>query len=280
MTILVRKASGEEEPFDQRKLESSLLQAGAAGDAVREIIEDISDWIYQGVTTRKIYSRAFQLLKRLKGVAALRYRLKQAMMELGPTGYPFECFIGQIFSKQGFEVKTGQVLGGMCITHEMDVVATGVSVQHLVECKYAQDQGKYVTVQIPLYVRSRINDIVDRYRTDGRYEGFTFTGWVATNTRFSSDSIAYASCSGLKLLGWDYPDGKSLKQIVEAERMYPVSVLTQLSNREKQQIIEKGVVTCIQLLNTLDVLDEIQFRRNKSTALLKELNDITTLPII
>lgn len=278
MTILVRKASGAEEPFSQKKLENSLRSAGASETAVSEIIKDISDWIYTGVTTKKIYSRSFQLLKRMKGVASLRYRLKQAMMELGPTGYPFEKFIGKIFEKQGYEVKTGQVLEGFCVTHEMDVVATNHNTQQLVECKFGLDQGKYITVQVPLYVRSRVDDIIKKYHNQNRYEGYSFTGWVVTNTRFSSDSIKYGRCSGLKLLGWDYPEEQGLRQIIEKERLYPVTVLTQLTKKEKQQLIDQGVVTCIQLLDNLQVLDAIEFSGKKSTALIKELNDIIHLP--
>jgi hypothetical protein len=278
MTILVRKASGAEEPFSQKKLENSLRAAGAGETSIAEIIKDINDWIYTGVTTKKIYSRSFQLLKRLKGVASMRYRLKQAMMELGPTGYPFEKFIGQIFEKQGYKVKTGQILEGLCVTHEMDVVATSSDTQQLVECKYGLDQGKYVTIQVPLYVRSRVDDIVRKYEEQKRFQGFRVTGWIVTNTRFSSDSIRYSHCSGLKLLGWDYPEENSLRQIIEKERLYPVTVLTQLTRKEKQQLIDQGVVNCIQLLENLQVLDSIEFSGKKSTALIKELNDILYLP--
>lgn len=278
MTILVRKASGSEEPFSQKKLENSLRAAGAGETAITEIISDISDWIFPGVTTKKIYSRSFQLLKRMKGVASLRYRLKQAMMELGPTGYPFEKFIGQIFEKQGYEVKTGQVLDGLCVTHEMDVIATNHNTQHLVECKFGLDQGKYVTVQVPLYVRSRVDDIIRKYEELKRYQGYSFTGWVITNTRFSSDSVKYGYCSGLKLLGWDYPAEQGLRQIIESMRLYPVTILTQLTKKEKQKMIDQGVVTCPQLLDNLHVLDAIEFSGKKSTALIKELNDIIHLP--
>jgi Holliday junction resolvase-like predicted endonuclease len=277
--ILVKKASGEEEPFSQDKLRRSLRGAGASETSIAEIIDDISDWIYEGVTTKKIYSRAFQLLRRLKGVSALRYKLKQSLMEFGPTGYPFEKFIGQIFERQGYKVKTGQVLEGMCVTHEMDVIATNTDIQHLVECKYRLDQGKIVTVQTPLYVRARIDDIIAKYRDTGKYEGYTFTGWVVTNTRFSTDSINYGHCSGLKLLGWDFPEGQGLREIIEKERMYPVTVLTKLTKKEKQQIVEKGIVTCKQLLDEINVLDSIGFSGNRSTALLRELNDITSLPL-
>ncbi len=275
--IYVIKANGEQEPFHLSKLESSLRNAGTDSAAIREIISDITGWIYPGVTTKKIYSRAFHLLKRIRGVAAIRYRLKQAMYDLGPTGYPFEYFISRIFKLQGYCVQTGQVMQGKCVTHEMDVVATRDHEQHLVECKYSQTQGRRIPVQTPLYVKSRIDDIIARYRTDNLFNGYRFYGWVVTNTRFSSDSISYGECAGLRLMSWDYPAGHSLKEIIERENIYPVTVLTKLTNRDKQLLLGKGIVTCAHLLDNLDVLDSLHFPRSKSTALLKELHDIVTL---
>lgn len=136
--IYVIKANGEKEPFRFSKLESSLRNAGTDNAAIREIINDIDGWIYPGVTTKKIYSRAFGLLKRIRGVAAVRYRMKQAIYDMGPTGYPFEYFISRIFELQGYSVQTDQIKQGKCVTHEVDVVATNDHEHHLVECKYSQ----------------------------------------------------------------------------------------------------------------------------------------------
>ena len=174
--INVRKASGEEQPFKVEKLEGSLRSAGAKREDIREIVADISDWIYPGVETRKIYRRAFNLLKRLRRVTAARYKLKQAIFELGPTGYPFEHFLGKLFSRQGYDVEVGVHLEGKCVIHEMDVVAVKDHTRHLVECKYGRDQGKVVTVQTPLYVRARIDDIVDGYASEERYSGSRVNG--------------------------------------------------------------------------------------------------------
>lgn len=273
-TLWVTKASGESEPFDSIKLERSLHNAGADSELVRQIVGDIAAWITPGITTKKIYVRAFTLLRQKKTTAALRYKLKQAMMEFGQTGYPFEHFIGKLFEHQGFKVEVGQVLQGTCITHEMDVIATGDKVQHLMECKYSLSQGKQVSVQVPLYVRSRVDDIVKNRVTLPIYKDFTFTGWVVTNTRFSSDSLEYAKCSGLKMLAWDYPAGNSLKEMIERFKIYPITVLNQLTKAEKQQLIDQGIVVCSDLLNNLKVLEFFKLSKAKYNALLNELNDI------
>lgn len=272
--ILIKKASGEEEPFDTAKLERSLRNAGASGEVVDRIVADIRDWIYTGVSTKKIYSRAFQLLRRNKSFAAPRYKLKVAMLELGPTGYPFEDFIGMLFERMGYDVRVGQVLEGHCVTHEMDVIATGDRRQHLVECKYHPLQGKQVSVQVPLYVRSRVDDIIKKRKEEPEYRDFIFTGWVVTNTRFSEDSLAYAQCSGLNLLGWDHPKGKGLKELIEKQKLYPVTVLQNLTKKEKQQLIDKGIVVCSQLLNNPGILDEVVVNRKKYFLLLKEIAEV------
>jgi hypothetical protein len=270
-TIIVRKASGETELFDVSKLQRSLQKAGAEFSIINKITEDINEWIYSGVTTKKIYSRAFSLLRRVQREAAMRYKLKQAIMELGPTGYPFESFIGEIFKKQGFNIEVGVVVEGNCVSHEMDVVATDNKIQHLVECKYSKDQGKNISVQVPLYVRSRVNDIIIKRKSITEYANLSFEGWVITNTRFSLDSIQYSECSGLNLLAWDYPENYGLKEIVEKEKIYPVTILTNLNKKEKQYLLDHGIVTCRQLSENIDSLNSLDINKRKLNRLLNEL---------
>lgn len=272
--ILVKKASGDEELFSMEKLERSLQNAGASYELIQKIIADISNWIYNGVTTKKIYGRAFSILRRDKTSAALRYKLKQAMMEFGPTGYPFENFIGQLFQSQEFQIEVGIVVEGKCVTHEMDVIATKTNIQHLVECKYSKDQGKQVSVQVPLYVRSRVDDIISKRKELPEYHGINFTGWVITNTRFSSDSIRYGECSGLKLLAWDYPAGNGLKELIEKLKIYPLTILHSLTKNEKQFLIEKEIVTCNQLAKAQEVLASLNLNKSKQRSLLIELSHI------
>lgn len=269
--VLIRKATGELESFNPEKLADSLRRAGADEASVEEITDEIESWLEDGVTTRKIYSRAHSLLSRHKKSASARYKVKQALMELGSSGYPFEHFVGELFKRQGYEVEVGQVLEGCSITHEMDVIATANGVQHLVECKHSQIQGKYVSIQTPLYVHSRVNDIVNKRRGEDAYRGLTFHGWVATNTRFSSDSMQYAAYYGLKLLGWDYPAGQGIKDLIEREKIFPITVLANLAVKHRDYLLENGVVTCTELRDRLDLLDVLEVPEKRRNALKREL---------
>jgi hypothetical protein len=101
---------------------------------------------------------------------------------------------------------------------------------------------------VPLYVRSRVDDIIKKRKESPDYNGFSFAGWVVTNTRFSLDSIQYGKCSGLHLLAWDYPNGNGLKETIERLKIYPVTVLSQLAHKDKQNLVNRGIVSCNQIL--------------------------------
>jgi hypothetical protein len=272
--ILIKKASGNEEYFDIKKLERSLHNAGAEELTIWKIIEDIQNWIYSGVTTKQIYSRAFKILRCDRSHTAMRYRLKEAIIALGPTGYPFEQFIGQLFENQNYDIEVGVVVDGYSVTHEMDVIATKNHLQNLVECKYHKDQGKHVSIQVPLYVHSRVNDIVRKRQKMEEYHHLSFKGWVVTNTRFSEDSIQYGKCNDMQLLAWNYPQNKGLKYWVEALKLYPITILHKLTKKGKQKLIQKGIVTCAQLLKDLALIEELNLTKNKKEALIEELKSI------
>ncbi len=272
--ILITKASGEQELFSKYKLEHSLRKSGADEQVIARIVEKIENWIFPGVSTKKIYGKAFSLLRKELSGSSGKYKLKQAIMELGPTGYPFEQFVGQIFKQKGFRTEVGIVVEGKCVTHEMDVIATDTNAQHLMECKYSTDQGKQVSVQVPLYVRSRVDDIIRKREQNQKYQGLSFTGWVVTNTRFSSDSIDYGECSGLKLLAWDYPVGKGLKDIIDEMKIYPLTVLHHLSKQDLKILLNKDIVTCKQLLDKKELITSLGVKDKKKEALIKELEKL------
>jgi len=206
--------------------------------------------------------------------SARGYKLKKALFCMGPTGYSFEYFIGELFKKQGYETGVGQVVEGLSITHEIDVIATKNGRQNLMECKYAHDQGSRISIQVPLYVRSRVDDIVEKRRQQPKYKDISFTAWVVTNARFSSDSKEYSKSKGINLLGWDYPKSKGLKDMIEKEKIFPLTILEYLSKKEKQQLMAGGIVTCSQLLANKKSLHQLQMNKKKLHKVIKELNEI------
>jgi hypothetical protein len=271
---IIEKASGEKVAFEPDKLRNSLERANTPPEVIEEIVSEILTQVIPGMSTQEIYQKAFHLLRKGKSSNAARYSLKKAIMELGPTGYPFEQFIGQVLAHQGFETEVGQVLQGNCVTHEMDVIATHNHTQYLIECKFYNSPGKYASVQVPLYVRSRVNDIIAFREKLPEYKETKFFGWVVTNTRFTDDALQYGRCAGLHMLSWDLPAQKSLKDMIERHNIFPVTALTNLNIQQKRQLLAMDIVLCKQLNQQLQKLDEIGVENIKKIKVKEELEGL------
>ncbi|HAH57979.1 MAG: restriction endonuclease [Lentimicrobium sp.] len=276
-SISVRKASGELEVFSEEKLYQSLHNAGAGDPLISWVIEQIRPQLVQGVTTRKIYQLAFKLLRQKIGVLASRYSLKEAIMELGPTGFPFEKFVSEVFRAQGFNTLTGQIIQGRCVTHEVDVVAWKDNLQLLIECKYHNTAGRICHVQVPLYIHSRFNDVRYMWQRETQSEGKNYEGWIVTNTRYTSDAQDYGKCAGLHLVGWDYPRNGNLKNRIEMAGLFPVTAISQLNHRQKQSLLDADILLCRQLLEQPEQLIKAGIKPRMADKILDEVQQLIAL---
>ncbi len=272
--VLVKKASGEKQPFSPEKLHRSLERSGATKEMMEKVEKSLEDHLYDGITTGEIYRKAFQLLRKLRRSAAARYSLKKAIMELGPTGYPFEYFFGALLRQMGYAVQVGQEVQGQCVKHEVDVIARNDHQQFMVECKFYNSPGKTCNVRVPLYIHSRFNDIEKRWQSGPRSENLSFHGWVVTNTRFTTDAIDYGKCAGLRMVSWDYPRDESLKDMIEQSGLFPITALTNLTRKQKQVLLEKEIVLCRQLLQNPEELQSMGLKPSKLEAIMEEAREL------
>ncbi|WP_431160553.1 ATP cone domain-containing protein [Flagellimonas beolgyonensis] len=273
----ITKSSGEKVRFSMAKLEKSLKHSGANDALVEEIVQRVQDELYPGITTREIHNRAFSLLKKKKSVYASKYKLKKAIYELGPSGFPFERFISGILHYSGYETKVGEVLQGTCVPHEIDVLAYKNGTLNIIECKFHGEDGLKCNVKIPLYINSRYNDVKGplESKKDKHFENTL--GWVVTNTRFSIDAHDYGKCAGLYLLSWDHPKDDGLKERIDRLRLYPITVSTLLSNREKQFLLNRDVVLCRQLVHDSFYLDHLGVSNGRKQRILNEMKSLCNL---
>lgn len=277
--IYVTKSSGDLAPFDENKLMSSLKRSGANTEEAREISDRIQSGLYEGISTRSIYRNAFGLLRKQSRHYAARYNLKKGIMQLGPSGYPFEKFIGELLAHQGYKIKLQQLLDGKCVTHEIDVVAETDHHYCIIECKYHNQQGIMCDVKIPLYINSRYRDVVDKLHTLKEFEKRIFEGWVVTNTQFTTDAIKYGTCAGLKLIGWDYPAKGSLKEMIDTLGLYPVTCLTSLTAIEKQRLLDNKIVLCKEINHNVKLLQTINVPQARIHTILTECEDLCRIKI-
>lgn len=317
---MIKKASGESQPFSKEKLIESLKRSGANLRVINDIAVEIEGWIVDeikkqaakngvniksivegksgatesttatqesssatqeaqlsslyAVPSRAIYQKAFSLLNRKTVSSAARYKLKNALMEMGPTGHPFEFFTAEVYKTLGFTTQVNIILDGQCVTHEVDVIATKENHQRFIECKYYQSTGKNANVQVPLYIHSRVDDIISVRKKLPEFTEFTFSGGIVTNTRFTRDAEAYGKCCGLHLLSWDYPQGNGLKDIIDREKIYPITALTSLTKAHKSILMDKGIVICRQLSQEIEALDALSLTSNRRKKIIEELHDL------
>ena len=274
LDIEILKSSGERAKFSLDKLRKSLKHSGDDHNLVEQIVDQLKDELYEGISTNEIYNRAYSLLKKNKSIFASKYKLKKAIYELGPTGFPFERFVAAILEYSGYHTSVDQIMNGICVTHEIDVVAEKNGTVTVIECKFHSEEGRYCNVKIPLYIHSRYNDVKGHWATKKNEHRELDKGWVVTNTRFTSDASTYGKCAGLYLLSWDLPLNDGLKDRIDHLGLYPITVSTLLSNREKQFLLSRDVVLCRQLWKDKFFLDHLGISSTRKEKILNEIKQL------
>lgn len=272
--LIVTKASGEEVVFSMDKLRQSLRNSGATEEQVDKVIKVIEPQLFNGISTKKIYTWAFSILKKSTGSVAAKYQLKKAITEFGPSGFPFEKFIGKLFERKGYHVKVGIIVQGTCVSHELDVVASSEREHMMMECKFHSMQGKMSDVKVPLYIHSRFNDVKSQWVLNKQLKDKQLKAWVVTNTRFSPDALRYGTCAGLNLLSWDYPLNESIKVMIDRYKHYPITCLTLLTKPEKEHLLENNVVLCSELKEDYARLNALHIPDKRLQQIKKELEKL------
>ena len=268
------KHSGDIVDFDPGKLRKSLTKSGADEVVVDSILKKISSEIFEGISTKKIYKRAFVLLKKEANSHAARYNLRAGLELLGPAGFFFEKYIARIFDAEGFQTTTNLVLPGKCVSHEIDVLIKKDNQLEMVECKFHSARTTKSDVKVSLYVFSRFNDLKERKQIVFSKDEFISKCWIVTNNQFSSDAVAFAQCSGMNLLSWDYPKDNNLKTKNDIDCLYPVTCLTTLSLAEKDKLLILDVILAKELINNSEQLDKIGLSANRIKNVLKEVREL------
>lgn len=269
--IRVQKATGEKVPYEREKLITALKFSGISEVELDRIIPFVESHLFDGISTKKLHALAYSQLRKKKAYGeAGRYRLKKGIFDLGPSGYPFEKFIGRVFESFGYEVQTGVLVQGKCIHHEVDVVAKKPGEEIIVEAKFRSDYNGKTTVQVPLYIHSRFNDIKALRKEHG--DNTLIKGFVVTNARFTLDAIKYSECVGLGLMSWDYPEGKSLKHFIDRSGLHPLTSLHSISKSDKRKLLDKGIVLCSEIEENKQILFDSGLTQNQVSKILNEVD--------
>ena len=264
--IHVVKATGDIEAFSHEKLLESIKRAGVDPRIHNQLINKIEEKLYDKIPTSQIYSYIIDFLDKSHPLAKSRYNLKQAIMALGPGGYAFEDFVSEILKTQGYNTTVRAMLNGSCITHEVDVIAEKDKKRIMIEAKFHNLSGTKTKIHVILYTKARFDDVA---QNNNLHEA-----WLVTNTKTTTDVIDYALCMNMKVISWSYPQGESLRDLVEKSGLTPITSSALLSYNQKQTLLENHIVLCRDICDNPSILDLVGLEEEKKKEVLSEMQFI------
>ena len=266
-TVFIIKANGEKVPFNPHKVIVTCIRAGANRKLARRVSDEVSSKIHDGMSTREVYRLVLALLSQFEtgGATSHRYRLKEAIMKLGPAGFFFENYVSRILEDQGYQIQNiRKILQGRCVKHELDIVVyrPDSKEKSFVECKYHNYPGVFTGLKESLYTHARFLDLKDLF--DGEM--------LVCNTRVSKEVITYATCIGQQVVSWRYPPNKSLETMIQDRGLYPLTILP-LTKNEMFSISKNNIMVAKDLL----LIDKNQLSTKTGISLerIKKIQEIT-----
>jgi hypothetical protein len=262
--IKIKKESGNYQDFSRIKFINSLKRSGIDSSVAEAILKQIGPRLKEGLSTRRLYRMAHRLIRQRSQKAASRYALPRALLALGPDGFNFERFMGEIMSKLGYKVDIGMVLQGRCVSHEVDVIATKPGKTIYMECKFHNDLGFKEDVKTALYVNARNLDLAANEKND--FQEF----WLVTNSKATTDAQTYASCAGLKIVTPYSPEKNSIYEMIVQANAHPINCLSNLRKQDQAALVSHGILFVKDLVRKPKVLDKMGFNEKRKEQLIKE----------
>lgn len=272
--VTILKANGKREVFEIEKLSASLLHSGATEEAAEKVISHILSELRNDMTTNDIYKHAFSVLKEISRPVARSYSLRRAILDLGPSGFPFEDFIAEALKAKGFVCETRQIMLGGCVPHEVDVVAYNKKKLIIIETKFHNELGTKSDLKVVLYIKARFDDLFDNVFNYGGHNRHITDSWLITNTKFSSTAIHYGICKNLTMIGWNYPERGNLQDMIEEEALHPITCLTSLSAADKKTLLGERIVLCSDIKKNPKLLNEFLGKHFDIKPVISEIKEL------
>ncbi len=268
MTDII-KATGLKEPFSEEKLIYSIKRAGVPTNLQDKALAHVKSKLYENMPTSEIYSHIIEFLGKEAKPIRSKYGLKQAIMDLGPTGYPFEDYVSEILKGQGYTTEVRSILSGKCVSHEIDVIAEKNGEKLMIEAKFHNASGIRTDVHVALYTKARYDDVHEKYK-------FT-KPFIYTNTKITSDALTYAMCANMGVVSWSYPENESLRDLIEKEKLYPVTIIESLSQSQKQILLDNHIVLIKDICKSPEALNLLEVQPDKRKNILEEAQIVCDL---
>jgi len=268
-TDTVVKASGELEAFKREKLYTSVLKTGVPPPTAELVLTKIRSRIHSGIATSAIHREVHALLLEEGRRYADRYQLKRAIMDLGPSGFPFEKYIASILRSTGYLCTVNQIVPGKCVDHEVDVIVSNPNESAWIECKFHNLPGTKTDLKVSLYCYARFLDL-----RSGPQSDLNRLFWIITNTKFTTQAIQYAKCMGMRLTGWNFPPERPLQALIEGSEMYPITCLSALKSGHKQKLLRLGISSTSEVRDSPNILRKIGLTHLQAAGVLDEIRTL------
>lgn len=243
-----------------------MQRAGMPEELSQKLLDKTEKNLYDGIQTWEIYQNIQDELSKKNTYYKARYSLKQAIMMLGPTGYPFEDFIAKVLEAEGFTASVRQVLPGRCVRHEIDVVAEKDERRIMIEAKFHNSPGARSDLHVAMYTKARFDDV--------KLKNNLNHCMLITNTKASIDAVSYATCMGYQVVSWDYPKGQSLREVIERHRLYPVTALTSISHQAKLALLSDHTVLIKDIQENPGLLNTVHISREEKQSIRQEVSSL------
>lgn len=263
-SINVINVQGQREPFSLKKVYRSVLRSGGSKELAHKISKEIESSIYPDISTKEIFKNIKTSLKKENLETAIKFSLKEGIRKLGPDGFIFEKYIGDVFREHGYSVKNNKWLNGKCIDYETDVLLEKESTVLIGECKYRNQAGERIDVGVCLKVYATFLDI-----KNGNGFKKEIKPMVITNAKFTTKAIKYSECQGVKILGWNYPENQGLEYLIESKNLYPITVLPSFNKSFINIFFDNGIITIKDIL--LVNIEKFSKRINMSNIQIEKL---------
>ena len=257
MAKKILKRDGVVVEFDKLRLVKSLLRANASLEIAEEIADAIEKQIKDYDKTGAIYKLAFDMLKNRESSIAMRYSLRRSLFKFGPTGFPFEKFVAELYSRKGYNTETNVHLQGKCAKHEVDVFAQNSNERIAMEVKFHNDINTKSDMKTVLYVKARFDDLTTKkmFKKASADRCMLFT-----NTKYTNNARSYSFCAGVDIIGWGYPKKGNIRDLIEEVNAHPVTCLPSITNSDTRYLFNAGIITCRGLVENTELLRRVKLK--------------------
>ncbi|UCD97173.1 MAG: restriction endonuclease [Candidatus Bathyarchaeota archaeon] len=272
--LLVSKADGTRQPFDRKKVIRTCLRMGASRTQAEEVAWKIEQRIHDGTPTKKILQMIFRYLRKHR--PAVRYliclRRGLSLMKSKPD---FERYVQKLLTAHGYKVSPSQTIQGKCVEHEVDAIAEKDGKTFLVEVKHHLNYHTPTGLDEGRIIRAVFEDVVDGYQA-GHNHLKVDNAMMVCNTKLSWHAKRYTDCKGIEKIGWSTPRNRSLQDLIEEKRLYPIHCLRSLTRSTREALASAGILL-LQDLATRDpknLFKQAKIERLRLNSLIREASTI------